>query len=72
MPGQTIQLKRAEGNEILIRHRPLGTLGEVKVTVQVGDPRRDFMPLPGKSVLQTIKLILMLRLLKRALEFFGR
>ncbi|MCX6606914.1 MAG: sugar transferase, partial [Acidobacteria bacterium] len=48
VPGHTIQLKRAEGNEILIRHRPLGTLGEVKVTVQVGDPRRDFMPLPGE------------------------
>ncbi|MEI7853610.1 MAG: glutamine amidotransferase [Planctomycetota bacterium] len=47
-PGQTIQLKRAEGNEILIRHRPLATLGEVKVTVEVGDPRRDFLPLPGE------------------------
>lgn len=47
-PPQTIQLKRAEGNEILIRHKPLSTLGEVKVTVQVGDPRRDLMPLPGE------------------------
>ncbi|GEM_PF-233709 len=48
VPGQAIQLKRAEGNEILIRHKPLSKLGEVKVTVQVGDPRRDLQPLPSE------------------------
>lgn len=47
-PANTIVPKRVVGNEITIRHRPMDKLGEIKVTVQVGDPRRDFIPLPGE------------------------
>ena len=48
MPSNVIQLKHSEGNEIILRHRPMDKLGEIKVTVEVGDHRREFAPMVGE------------------------
>ncbi|MSR31012.1 MAG: hypothetical protein EXR99_05840 [Gemmataceae bacterium] len=46
--GLTVVASKAEGNEFVLKYRPMSTLGEIKVSVKAGDPGRDFLPLPGE------------------------
>ena len=44
-----VNMRQNEGNMVVLRHRPVQALGEVRVTVVACDPGRDDQPLPGEQ-----------------------